>query len=184
MLQSALESIRCKKALLTAAMFAVVAGTWWSQTRAQQSNAIDQKAVERTRKQVQMLDDIYKTAVVLITEKYVHDENSFAAGAAAVALFDAVKKKGWHEARLLDATGKPYDAENSPKDGFEKDAIAALKSGKNYFEKITTVNGKPTLLAATAIPVVHKKCAMCHPHYAQAKPGEAIGAIGYTLTIE
>ena len=26
--------------------------------------------------------------------------------AAAIALFDAIKKKGWHEVRLLDATGR------------------------------------------------------------------------------
>ena len=32
------------------------------------------KAVERTRKTVRMLDDVYKTAVVLITEHYVNDE--------------------------------------------------------------------------------------------------------------
>ena len=50
-------------------------------------------ALERTRKQVRMLDDIYKTAVVLITTHYVNDEDDLPAGSAAIALFDAVKKK-------------------------------------------------------------------------------------------
>lgn len=64
-------------------------------------------AVERTRKTVRMLDDLYKTAVVLITTHYVNDTKDLSAGSAAVALFDAMKKKGWHEVRILDATGEP-----------------------------------------------------------------------------
>ena len=38
-------------------------------------------ALERTRKTVRMLDDVYKTAVVLITEHYVNDTDDLPAGA-------------------------------------------------------------------------------------------------------
>ena len=51
---------------------------------------------ERTRDTVRMLDDVYKAAVVLITTHYVNDEDDLPAGTAAIALFDAVNKKGWH----------------------------------------------------------------------------------------
>ena len=54
------------------------------------NNKANKAAIERTRKQVRMLDDLYKTAVVLITTHYVKDETSFPAGGAAVALFDAI----------------------------------------------------------------------------------------------
>ena len=37
-------------------------------------------AVTRTRETVKMLDDVYKTAVVLITEHYVNDEDDLPAG--------------------------------------------------------------------------------------------------------
>ncbi len=141
-------------------------------------------ALERTRKQVRMLDDLYKTAVVLITDKYVHSEKDFPAGSAAVALFDAMKKKGWHEVRLLDATGEPIRRKNSPKAGFERDAVAALKAGKGYFEAIVEVDGKRRLRAATPIPVVSKKCVLCHEHYAEAPKGAPIGALSYTLSVE
>ena len=141
-------------------------------------------ALQRTRKSVKMLDDIYKTAVVLITEKYVEDETDFPAGAAAVALFDAVKKKGWHEVRLLDATGDPIEKKNAAKDDFEKKAIKTLKSGKSYYEQVVKKNGDRYLRAATPIPVVSKKCIMCHEHYADAKKGEPIGALSYYLKIE
>lgn len=144
----------------------------------------DDPAVARARKQVAMLDDIYKTAVVLITEHYVKDENSLAAGEAAQALFAAIKKKGWHEVRLLDAAGEPIVDGNKPRDEFEKAAIAALKSGKSGYEQVVEKEGKRFLRSATPIPVVSKKCIMCHDNYAKAKEGEAIGSLSYTIPIE
>lgn len=141
-------------------------------------------ALERTRKQVRMLDDIYKTAVVLITTHYVTEDSDLPAGAAAKALFAAVKEKGWHEVRLLDATGEPLDEENSPKDAFEKQAIAQLTAGKNWYEEEINIDGRRFLRAATPIPVVLKKCTMCHDNYNDVKEGEPIGALGYTVPIE
>ena len=46
-----------------------------------------------------------------------------------------MKEKGWHEVRLLDATGEPLNAENAPQDDFEKNAIKALIAGKPYYEE-------------------------------------------------
>jgi hypothetical protein len=40
------------------------------------------------------------------------------------------------------------------------------------------------LRAITPVPVVMQKCVMCHEHYRDAKPGEAIGAISYSVPIE
>ena len=94
------------------------------------------QALERTRKTVRMLDDIYKAAVILITDKYVNKEDDFPAGSAAIALFDAVKQKKWHEVKLLDVSGKPYDDKNVPKDDFEKTAATELKSGKDYLDRV------------------------------------------------
>ncbi len=141
-------------------------------------------AVERTRKTVKMLDDVYKSAIVLITDKYVNSEKDYPAGSAAIDLFAAIQKKGWHEVRLLDVTGEPYDPENVAKDTFEKAGVKQMKAGKDYYEEIIQKDGKPYLRAMTPVPVVMQKCVMCHPHYADAKKGEAIGAVSYTLPIE
>lgn len=141
-------------------------------------------ALERTRKTVRMLDDVYKTAVVLITEHYVNDDDDLPAGTAAIALFDAVKKKGWHEVRLLDATGDPYDDKNVANDDFDRNAIKALKSGKDFYDKVEEKKGKRFLRAATPIPVVLKKCVMCHEHYGDVKDGQPIGILSYTIPIE
>lgn len=141
-------------------------------------------AVARTRKSVRMLDDIYKTAIVLITDKYVNSKDDFPAGGAAVEWFKQISQKGWHDVRLLDATGQPESATNVAKDDFEREGIKSLKLGKDFVEKVEKRDGKYYLRAMTPVPVVMKKCALCHPHYTQAKPGEAIGALSYTLAIE
>jgi hypothetical protein len=121
---------------------------------------------------------------VLITDKYVHDEDDFPAGSAAIAWFDAINKKGWHEVRLLDATGEPYDDKNVARDAFDRQAIKQLKAGKSFVDKVEAKEGKRFLRAATPVPVVMKTCVMCHPHYADAKKGEPIGLLSYTIPIE
>ncbi|HTI49546.1 MAG TPA: DUF3365 domain-containing protein [Planctomycetaceae bacterium] len=147
----------------------------------------DQKsdpAVERTRKQVRMLDDLYKSAIVLITDKYVNNDSDLPAGSAFQALFAAMKQKGWHEVRLIDATNEPLRPKNAPADDFEKEAVKRLLAGNAGHEQVVEKDGKRYLRSATAIPVVMKKCILCHPHYEEAKPGQAIGALAYTIPIE
>lgn len=173
--------------LVPIAMLAAACVVGWLLFAANPSTAAKKKsdpALERTRKTVRMLDDIYKTVVVLITQHYVNDENDLPAGSAAIALFDAIKKKGWHEVRLLDVAGDPIEEKNTAKDDFEKEAVAQLRKGKKYFERVVMKKNQRYLRAATAIPVVLKKCIMCHENYADAKPGEAIGALSYTIRIE
>lgn len=140
-------------------------------------------AVARTRKQVQMLDDLYKTAIVLVTTHYVQEDSDLPAGAAFKALFDAMKEKGWHETRLVDASGEPIEERNRPADDFEKSAVDKLKAGKAAPEQIVEKDGKRYLRMATPIPVVMKKCVMCHANYEKAKPGEVIGALSYTVPV-
>jgi hypothetical protein len=140
-------------------------------------------AVERARQQVRMLDDLYKSAIVLVTENYVTEKADLAAGDAFQALFKAMKDKGHHEVRLLDATGEPYDDDNTPRPGFEQKAVKELKAGKQWYEEVVERDGQRYLLAATPIPVVMKKCTMCHEHYADVPAGQPIGALGYTLKL-
>ena len=141
------------------------------------------QAVERARREVRMLDDLYKTSIVLITTHYVHDDDDLPAGSAFKALFAAMDEKGWHKVRLLDATGEPYSDENTPKKGFEQKAIKEILSGKAVYDEVVTEGGKRFLNAATAIPVVMDKCVMCHENYKGVPKGQAIGALGYKVPI-
>ena len=168
---------------------ALLLGLGWQTL--QQADAFQKKdkkprpaALKRTRKTVRMLDDVYKTAVLLITEHYVNDEDDLPAGSAAIALFDGIKKKGWHEVRLLDVAGEPIEKKNTAQDDFERKGIAMLKSGKSYYDEVVDKDGVPYLRAITPIPVALKKCIMCHKNYEKAKKGEAIGALAYTIKIE
>ncbi len=168
--------------VLSAAMFAVVVLPAFAAER--RGGSGDDAAADRARETVRMLDDIYKTAIVLITDNYVQSEDDFPAGAAAVAWFDAIQKKGWPSTRLVDASGDPVDDDNLPRDAFEKKAIAHLKAGNGYYEQIVEKNGKRYLRAATAVPVVMQKCTMCHENYKSVKAGEPIGALSYTVEIK
>jgi len=95
-------------------------------------------AVERARREVQMIDTIYKTSIVLITEHYVNNEDELPAGEAFI---------------------------NRPKEGFEQTAVKKLVAGEAVYDEVVTENGKRFLNSATAIPVVMKKCIMCHDNY-------------------
>lgn len=175
---------RARVAALAAVLAATAAALVGPRSHADSKDDKSDPALERTRKQVRMLDDLYKTAVVLITEKYVNSDTDLPAGTAAKALFGAMKKKGWHEVRLVDATGDPIMESNAPTDDFEKEAVKQLLAGKAAYEQVVEKGKERYLRSATAVPVVMKKCVMCHPHYEKAKPGQAIGALSYTLLIE
>src|SRR6056297_1686506 len=106
-----------------------------------------------------------KQTIVLITDKYVHDESDFAAGSAAVLLFKNISESGDETIRLLDATGDPYDSENIAQDEFERKGIKQLKAGAEKHEKVVTMEGDHYLRMMTPVPVVMEKCIMCHSHY-------------------
>ncbi len=153
--------------------------------RAESAEKKGDPAVERARQEVKMLDDLYKTAVVLITENYVQEDSDVPAGTAAKKLFEAMKAKGWHEVRLIDATGDPIEKENLPRKGFETRALEKLNGGASFFDEVEIMEGKKYLRAATPIPVVLDKCVMCHDHYKKFKAeGKIIGVLGYTVPIE
>jgi len=151
---------------------------------ADSATIVNKDSLKRARKTVRMLDDVHKTAVVLITTHYVNDDDDLAAGTAAKALFGAMKEKGWYETKILDVTGEPYEETNVAKSDFEKKAAKEIKSGKVYYDEVTEEEGKQYLLAATSIPVVLKKCIMCHPNYEDVKKGAAIGMLTYKLELD
>ncbi len=155
-----------------------------SQDAKAQSTIVADKspAMERARKQAKMLDTLYKTAIVLITTHYVDGKESLAAGDAFQALFKAMKDNGFHEVRLLDATGDPYDSENEAKTDYEKKAIKAILAGAEVYEEVVKEGDKTFLLSTTPVPVVMDKCVDCHSSYEGQKG--AIGALGLRLLVE
>jgi hypothetical protein len=141
---------------------------------------VDPQALERTRTQVKMLDDLYKGYVVQITANYVDAKDRMAAGRVTKAVFKSMADKGWHSARLVDGSGAPINKANLPKTDFERTAIEQMKDGKAYFEQVAVADGKPVLRAATIVPAVMKQCVICHT---SKKEGELLGAIVYEIPI-
>jgi len=141
---------------------------------------VDPAALERTRESVQMLDDLYKNAVVAISKTYVEQQADTPAATVAKEIFAAMHKKGWHSARLVDATGKPRSKSNVAITDFEKRGVEQMKAGKAYFEEIGEKDGKAVLRVATVVPAVMPQCVTCHG----GKEGRLLGAIVYELAIK
>ncbi len=128
-----------------------------------------------------MLDDLFKNAIVLITEHYVTDPSILPAATASKALFAAMKKGGWFEVRLLGLTNELTNEENKPSDAFEQAAATNLLAGKAEYEEVVEKGGKRYLRVATGVPVVMEKCLMCHAAWKGNKGN--IGALSYTVPV-
>jgi len=162
-------------------------GTFAQESSKQEPSSLENskgRTIEVGRREVRMLDDIYKGGIVTITENYVNEKETIPAGTAFKQLFIAAEKKGWHRVRILDVTGEPYSDENVAEDAFEKNAVKQLASGKKWIERIETREGKRHLRVATPIPVVFAKCTMCHDNYADLPKDTAIGALSYTVPLD
>ena len=174
--------------LFTLVLFGLVCLVPWEDGLTVEVNAQDASSdppLERTRKTVRMLDDIYKGGIVAITANYVNEKDSIPAGTAFKQVFKTAEEKGWHTVRLVDGLGDPLNEENAPMDAFEKEALKSLVAGKTaWYEKEETVKGKRTLRVATPVPVVFEKCIMCHDNFEGVPKGQAIGALTYKITIE
>ncbi len=144
-------------------------------------NSVMYETLEHARETVRMLDDVYKTYIILITEEYVDDPSVLPAATLSKRVFEAMNKKGWYKTRLLDATGTPFNPDNNPKDDFEREAIEAMHSGRNYFERVEKIEGKDYLRAATSVHAVMKGCLACHP---SRKFADLLGAISYGIPLE
>jgi hypothetical protein len=144
-------------------------------SRAGAAPAADDAALERTRTQVKMLDDLFKVAVVDITNRY----SGPPAAKVAKAIFEAAQKNKYFNAKLLDVTGNPMNESNVAEDGFEKRAAKAIADGKPYFEEVVGEGDSRRLRAATVVPAVLPKCASCHG----VKTGELLGFLSYDVPV-
>ncbi|GAX62621.1 ribulose 1,5-bisphosphate carboxylase, large subunit [Candidatus Scalindua japonica] len=140
-----------------------------------------EKAIKRGRQTVKMLDEMYKTFIVLVTDEYVKDETMFSALTISKKVFERMSAKGWYNARLLDATGDPHNPDNSARTKFERDAIEAFIDGKSFYEKVEKVDGVYYYKAATSVSIVTDGCTICHPHN---KQGDLLGGISYSFPLD
>jgi len=177
MKQSIKKSIFVSSLLLAGTLTIVGIGSFAAQKASDSKDA----AVERTRQQVKMLDDLYKTAIILVNEHYVNNPSDFPAATAGKAIFAAMNKNGWHEVRLLGLTDVLIKQENKPSDEFEQAAAKKLLAGEPAPEEVVEKGGKRYLRVATGIPVVMEKCVMCHENFKGNKGN--IGALSYTVPV-
>ena len=169
-----------EKAMVLGLGVAVLMASVWTTVQAEPKPA-DDAALKRAKWETEMLDNLYKNAIVLITTHYVTEETDLPAGSAFKALFATMKDNGYHEVRLLDGLGEPINDENLPQDDFEKAGIEAMLAGKPIYEKIENRDGQRVLRTITPLPMVMAKCVLCHDNYEGQK---IVGGLGYAVPID
>jgi hypothetical protein len=167
--------------LLALALAAIVTGGGTGSFAAKKTSGAKDAAVERTQQEVKMLDDLYKTTIVLNNENYVNKPSDFSAITSAKELFAAIKKGGWHEVRVLGLTDAIKNPDNEPRDDFEQAAAKKLIAGQTPDEEVVKKGSKRYLRFATGIPVVGEKCVICHANYKGNKGN--VGALSYTVPV-
>jgi hypothetical protein len=172
------RSLKPGLALAMATLFVLPATVVPGETK---TAAPSPEAIQRTRETVQMLDNLYKMFVVNITATYVEAKETIPAARPAKKVMQHMTEKGFHSARLIDATGEPLGESNVAKTDFEKKAVAALRGGKTYLEEVGDKDGRPVLRTATVVPAVMKQCAACH---SGRKVGDLLGTIVYEVPIK
>jgi hypothetical protein len=175
------RSVKKRTFVLALALAATVTGGGTGSFAAKKASGAKDAAVERTRQEVKMLDDLYKTTIVLNNENYVNKPTDFPATASAKELFAAMKHGGWHDVRVLGLTDAIKNPDNEPRDAFEQAAARKLIAGQTPDEKVVEKGGKRYLRVATGIPVVGEKCAVCHENF-KGNRGN-IGALSYTVPV-
>jgi hypothetical protein len=133
-------------------------------------------ALERTRAQAKMLDDLLKVAIVDITNRY----DGPPAAKVAKSIFAAASEKDYFHARLVDVTGSPLNEANVPRDEFEKRAAEAIGEGKPYLDEVVGQGDARRLRVATVVPAVTNECAKCHG----VEKGDVLGFLSYDLPVK
>ena len=148
---------------------------------AEQASIPNDPEIERTRKEIKMLDDLFKNVIVLVDATYVKTPTDVAAATAGKALFAAMKKGGWYDVRLLGLTDVIGDQDDVPRDAFEQTAAKKLVAGETWYEEVLKKDGKRYMRVATGILVVSENCVMCHANFKGNKGN--VGALSYTVPV-
>lgn len=120
---------------------------------------------DEARRTAAMLDDAYQLWL-----QSIHDWYPTKAGQPVVAatvvrkLQEKMTAKGWPATRFVAVNGIVMNPNHLAKDAFEKEAVTALRSGKDRYEKVE----RGRLRVATVIPL-GGGCFSCH--WSDAKIG-------------
>lgn len=113
--------------------------------------------VALARVKAELLHDAYSATLDVIHERYFRNDRSAVPARAMEDVFDMMARQSKIEARWIGVNARTMSINHEPKDDFEKSAAEAIRSGKEFFERVEDGH----LRRAGAIPLT-AGCLTCH----------------------
>ena len=129
--------------------------TAWSED--QPKDRATEAQVELARTKAALLHETYSATLDVIHERYFRNDRSAVPARALEDVFDTMARQTKIEARWIGVNARTMSLNHEPKDDFEKNAVEAIRSGKEFFERIEDGH----LRRAGAIPLT-AGCLTCH----------------------
>ncbi len=93
-------------------------------------------SVAAARERANIMRDIYRATLHVMHERYFHNDRAIVPARAMEDVFGEIKRSTNAEARWISASLEPMSVDHKPKTDFEKQAAAAIASGKPEVEVV------------------------------------------------
>lgn len=116
-------------------------------------------------------------STVVVAKDHLDNPNAIPFPATATReMGDEAMKTGLFGTRLF--SQNPLNAQNSPKDTFETEALRAIMAGADSYSRMEDANGTPTFRRATPDKATSAACISCH---SDKQIGDTLGVLSVTM---
>lgn len=124
----------------------------------QVNSSQQRRSVEEARRQAQLLHTALHSTLQVVHARYYEEDEGLPLPAATLKdVFAEMEEAHGIRLRWLAVEGQAMNTDHEPRDAFEKDAVEALKSGRQNFEQ----SGNGVYRRAGSI-VLGNHCLKCH----------------------
>ncbi|TWU17273.1 hypothetical protein Pla52o_52790 [Novipirellula galeiformis] len=114
-------------------------------------------SVELARDRATVMQDVYKSTLAMLHDRYFHRDKSLLPARAMQDIFSDIEDQSGVEARWISASLKPMSVDHAPKSEFEKRAAKEIATGSTHVELVEDGYYRRAL----AIPLTGG-CLSCH----------------------
>ena len=150
------------------------------QQEEQKQESLPRVRVDVARDRAKLLHDVYSSTLVVMHDRYFHNERAAIPAKAMEDVFEDIQKQSKIRANWISASLKAMSIHHEPKTDFEKRAAREIKEGKREVEVIE----EGYYRRATAI-ALHGGCLHCHDGFlASSSPSAKFAGLVISIPVE